>query len=156
MYSRNVTYLYFYNLTFRKTNIYCSKHSIKHNFFTNIHIFNQEEGTGLCWHLRRFLFSLFDVSFGWSSSSRLLWVEDRVPVQRFRPSCRLGGLWDGREEGLHLMSELWQLKETKKKHNEETTDGEKKNLVTKGSENVVFSPKCVIFLVSNLQQSLHC
>lgn len=32
MYSRNVTYLYFYNLTFRKTNIYCSKHSIKHNF----------------------------------------------------------------------------------------------------------------------------
>lgn len=160
MYSRNVTYLYFYNLTFRKTNIYCSKHSIKHNFFTNIHIFNQE---GTDWSLLTsqgcfffFFFSLFDVSFGWSSSSRLLWVEDRVPVQRFWPSCRLGGLWDGREEGLHLMSELWQLKETKKKHNEETTDGEKKNLVTKSSENVVFSPKCVIFLVSNLQQSLHC
>lgn len=48
MYSRNVTYLYFYNLSFRKTNIYCSKHSIKHNFFTNIHIFNQE---GTDWSL---------------------------------------------------------------------------------------------------------
>lgn len=159
MYSRNVTYLYFYNLTFRKTNIYCSKHSIKHNFLQIYTFSTRREQTDLCWHLRVVFFFFFQSLWRLVRlvlSSRLLWVEDRVPVQRFWPSCRLGGLWDGREEGLHLLSELWQLKETKKKHNEETTDGEKKNLVTKGSENVVFSPKCVIFLVSNLQQSLHC
>lgn len=62
MYSRNVTYLYFYNLTFRKTNIYCSKHSIKHNFLQIYTFSTRREQTDLCWHLRVGFFFFFSVS----------------------------------------------------------------------------------------------
>lgn len=62
MYSRNVTYLYFYNLTFRKTNIYCSKHSIKHNFLQIYTFSTRREQTDLCWHLRVVFFFFFSVS----------------------------------------------------------------------------------------------
>lgn len=50
----------------------------------------------------------------WFESLRL---EDCIPVQRFRSSYV--ALWDGWEEGLHLLSELWELKNytNKKKKN---------------------------------------
>lgn len=54
-----------------------------------------------------------DVSSHWSSSCSSLGLKDSIPVQSFRSSCRFGGLWDGREEGLHLHPELGQLKETR-------------------------------------------
>lgn len=119
MYSRNVTYLYFYNLTFRKTNIYCSKHSIKHNFFTNIHIFNQE---GTDWSLLTsqgcffffFSVSLTSRSVGPQQQVTLSWRQSPSPEVLTQLQTRRSLGWTGRRTA----SSVWTL--TAERNKEET------------------------------------
>lgn len=119
MYSRNVTYLYFYNLTFRKTNIYCSKHSIKHNFLQIYTFSTRREQTDLCWHLRVVFFFFFQslwrlVRLVLQQQVTLSWRQSPSPEVPTQLQTRWSLGWTGRRTA----SSVWTL--TAERNKEET------------------------------------
>lgn len=119
MYSRNVTYLYFYNLTFRKTNIYCSKHSIKHNFLQIYTFSTRREQTDLCWHLRVVFFFFFQslwrlVRLVLQQQVTLSWRQSPSPEVLTQLQTRRSLGWTGRRTA----SSVWTL--TAERNKEET------------------------------------
>lgn len=119
MYSRNVTYLYFYNLTFRKTNIYCSKHSIKHNFLQIYTFSTRREQTDLCWHLRVVFFFFFQslwrlVRLVLQQQVTLSWRQSPSPEVLTQLQTRRSLGWTGRRTA----SYVWTL--TAERNKEET------------------------------------
>lgn len=119
MYSRNVTYLYFYNLSFRKTNIYCSKHSIKHNFLQIYTFSTRREQTDLCWHLRVVFFFFFQslwrlVRLVLQQQVTLSWRQSPSPEVLTQLQTRRSLGWTGRRTA----SSVWTL--TAERNKEET------------------------------------
>lgn len=119
MYSRNVTYLYFYNLKFRKTNIYCSKHSIKHNFLQIYTFSTRREQTDLCWHLRVVFFFFFQslwrlVRLVLQQQVTLSWRQSPSPEVLTQLQTRRSLGWTGRRTA----SYVWTL--TAERNKEET------------------------------------